>query len=110
MAIPGKWDLEYSWGCAGGFSTAYLTFNEDGTWTGGEFVDGRWWTFSDKLIFTFTGSTVVYFGTIVGRLVTGFMSGSHDDENGCWFMTPIPSLALGAEGPKLDLAGRPQAA
>jgi hypothetical protein len=109
MAIPGTWDLYYDWERDGTYNMQFITFNDDGTWTAGEFNTGRWWEFSGKLIFkTDDPKGAIYFGTITGGVVAGFMTEGYYHTNGLWFMIPhIPALKEGA--PSRDLAGKPTA-
>ena len=104
MAIPGKWQLNYDWDCDGTYSTVFLTFNADGTWTSGEF-GGRWVELNGQLTFNHNHAPAVYFGSVFGSVASGVMTtfGSGD---GCWYMIQQAPIAARGKADR-DMAGNP---
>lgn len=106
MAITGKWQLNFDWDCDGTYTTTFLTFNADGTWTGGEFVSGRWMELNGQLIFNHDNAPAVYFGNVVGSVASGTMT-DFGKGNGCWYMIRHAPVAPAKEKADRDLAGNP---
>ncbi len=115
MAIPGNWELNIEWGCAGGYSAAFVALNDDGTWwqEDEEFQKGAWFQVDDRLFLTANNAapieTLLYVGTIINNLVIGRMVNTVGD-SGCFYMGKRETLAARKPAPTFDLVRRPTAA
>ena len=115
MAIPGEWELNISWGCAGGYSTTSIILFDDGTWWQAEeeFQKGAWFQVDDRLFLTANNASpfemLLYVGTIINDLVIGKMVNTVGD-SGCFYMGKLETLAARKPAAKRDLRRRPTAA
>jgi hypothetical protein len=107
MPIPGNWTLFYDWDCDGGYGTASMVVNGDGTWTGGGY-DGLWVAVAGMFMFTFNGSETTYAGNLASQSITG-ISTTFAGLNGCFYMLQqgVPTtFALARAAGKRDAAGK----
>jgi hypothetical protein len=84
MAIPGSWTLFYDWDCDGSYSKTTMSFNANGTWSGGGYT-GLWSQSAGMLLFTFNGSETTYGGNYASKSVTG-ISTTFSGLKGCFYM------------------------
>ena len=109
MPIPGNWTLFYDWGCDGGYGTASMIINPDGTWTmPGSPYNGPWVAVAGMLMFTFNGFETTYAGNLASQSITG-TSTTFQGLNGCFYMLQegVPTtFATARAAGKTDPAGR----
>ena len=115
MALSGSWNLHFSWGCSGGYSTSQITFNTNGTFASAPYT-GKWVQVGGMVAWRFDQSpNTVYAGNLMGGAITGLMS-VFTGSNGCFYaISESGTAALAAEatrateaaGEQLDVAGHP---
>lgn len=77
--INGEWALRYDWGCTDSPGQSIIYFNDDGT-----FSDGEWTQRGNTITWQYDqGQHAVYEGTIEGSHMEGTMS-DDSSETGCW--------------------------
>ena len=108
MSVPGTWNLHFSWGCSGAYSPNTLTFNANGTWSGGGF-NGNWAQVGGMIELNIAGSATVYAGNVQGGAMVGMMT-TFGGLSGCWYATSASGTAFAKtqQEPahqKLNLAG-----
>jgi hypothetical protein len=94
MAVSGSWTLHYSWGCTGSYGQLNVTFNANGTFSGG--LAGKWVQQDGTLLLGFDGGPAKYGGTLNGNVGSGAMS-TFTGTNGCWYLTKAGTAGIAAE-------------
>lgn len=107
MALSGNWVLHYSWGCTGSYGQVTITFNSDGTFSGG--TSGVWRQREGTILLSFTSGPAKYGGTVNGNVGSGAMS-TFTGSDGCWYLTRqgitgVVSEATTQVEQTLDVAG-----
>jgi Zn-dependent metalloprotease len=83
-AMSGDWVLHYSWGSTSNYGQAPLTFNGDGTFSGG--AAGQWRMRDGSLLLSFNTGPAKYAGTVDSNVGTGEMS-TFAGLDGSWYLT-----------------------
>jgi len=109
--IFGNWTLHYSWGATGTYNSVKLTFNNNGTFSGG--ATGRWSQQDGTVLLSFDSGPAKYAGTIDGNIGTGAMS-TFTGSDGCWYLSKEGTIGaapeLGVTGrSEMDVSGNPVA-
>src|SRR5215831_10144562 len=66
MGISGNWVLHFSWGCTGSYSPVNITFNSNGTFTGG--ANGKWVQQDGTILLAFDTGPAKYAGNVDGNV------------------------------------------
>ncbi len=108
--ISGNWVLHFSWGCSSNYSPLNLTFNTNGTFSGG--LTGKWVQQDGTLLLSFDSGPARYGGTVDGNVGSG-ASSTFAGLNGCWYLTKQGTVGVVAEAaqapsqkPTHDAAGQ----
>ena len=93
--IAGTWTVYYDWGCNGGYGSANLTFNNNGTFSSGSYT-GNWNSLEGNAIWQYdTTNKTTYEGNVAGEAMVGLMS-TFSGLEGCWYALQSGSLAPNA--------------
>ena len=108
--ISGNWVLHYSWGPTQAYAQVGLSFNGNGTFTGG--LTGKWQQQDGTVLLSFDGGPAKYAGTIDGNIGSGSMT-TFSGLDGCWYLSKqgMVGLTLASTGDApatIDAAGTPQ--
>lgn len=94
----GTWKVWYDWGCDGEPGVGIFHVRANGTFEDSFRGDGTWIARRTKIILTYTGGTVNYYGTLTtNRKITGTMENPFD--TGCWHAKKTGSTALVSADP-----------
>ena len=106
MAVVGQWTLHYDWGCVGRYVQGAISFDNNGTFRGGEFETGKWTQNDCMILFQYDTVKTTYGGNIVGNTMVGMMS-TFEGSNGCWYAIKVGSTIMSAEEhkPEFDASG-----
>lgn len=108
--ISGNWVLHYSWGPTQAYSHVGISFNGNGTFTGG--AVGKWQQQDGTLLLSFDRGPAKYAGTVDGNIGSGAMS-TFAGLDGCWYLTKQGVVGLtfssaGSAPALIDAAGTEQ--
>jgi Zn-dependent metalloprotease len=99
--MSGNWVLHFSWGCTGSYSPLTITFNSNGTFSGG--ATGKWAQQDGTILLSFDTGPAKYAGNVDGNIGTGAMS-TFSGLDGCWYLSKQGTTGLAPE--QVDV-GRP---
>lgn len=88
MSVSGAWVLHFSWGCSLQYGSVDITFNNNGTFTGGG--NGQWREQDGTLLMIWDTGPAKYGGNVTGNAGSGSMTtfnAPNSAGNGCWFLT-----------------------
>lgn len=104
MTMNGTWDLHFSWGPTSTYSHTSLSFNSDGTFSGGS--TGMWRQRDGTLMLTFNTGPAKYGGNVDGNIASGAMS-TFQGMDGCWYLIKQGTTGLQLEKgkPSFDPSG-----
>jgi len=89
--ISGNWVLHFSWGCTGSYSPVNITFNSNGTFTGG--ANGKWVQQDGTILLAFDTGPAKYAGNVDGNVGVGTMS-TFSGLDGCWYLSKQGTTGL----------------
>lgn len=110
LKISGQWVLHFDWGVTGRFSQVPLTFNADGTFTGGG--NGLWQQKDGTLMLHWNTGPAIYSGSLDGDIGSGAMT-TFAGSDGSWYLyrqgnVGLVPPTLEEEAPQhLDATGNP---
>jgi hypothetical protein len=90
--ISGNWILHYSWGPTNSYAQVTLTFNGNGTFSGGG-TTGKWQQQNGTLLLSFDTGPAKYAGTVDGNIGSGAMS-TFSGLDGCWYLSKQGTVGL----------------
>jgi Zn-dependent metalloprotease len=108
LKISGNWILHYSWGPTNNYALVSLTFNSNGTFSGG--ATGKWSQQDGTLLLSFDSGPAKYAGTLDGNIGTGAMS-TFSGLEGCWYLSKqgtvgvLPELVSVTQQKIIDVNG-----
>jgi hypothetical protein len=94
MSVSGNWTLHFSWGCSASYGQSPITFNTNGTFSGG--LPGKWVQQDGTLLLSFDTGPAKYGGTVDGNVGSGAMS-TFAGLNGCWYLTKQGTAGIVAQ-------------
>ena len=106
--ISGAWVLHFSWGCTGHYSPVNLTFNGNGTFSGG--AQGKWVQQDGTILLSFDTGPAKYAGNLDSHVGVGAMS-TFSGLDGCWYLSKqgttglAPEQATAGQTGTIDVAG-----
>jgi len=109
LNVAGEWLWYFDWYCDGYYGVTTLSLHDDGTWSNGEGLTGRWSKRLGIFILNFDdGYSTIYAGNVYPHAIRGQMTTFIKGQEGCFWMEPASSSKSGVTAQKdsdMDAAG-----